>query len=62
MADDDGAPEELLGELRRRLARWDEVGKMLAVLTTLRMEEREERKALEREVEDLRLRARILTD
>jgi hypothetical protein len=54
---DDNSPEELIGELRRRVARWDEVGKMLAVLTTLRMEERERCRALEREVEDLRLRA-----
>jgi len=60
--DDDDSPEELTDELKRRVARWDEVVKMLAVLKTLRMEEREKCRALEREVEDLRLRIRILTD
>ncbi|KIM82828.1 hypothetical protein PILCRDRAFT_457828 [Piloderma croceum F 1598] len=59
---DDNSPEELTGELKRRVARWDEVVKMLAVLTTLRMEERERCRALEREVEDLRSRIRTLTD
>jgi hypothetical protein len=60
--DADNFSEELKGELRRWVARWDEVGKMLAVLTTLRMEERERYRALEREVEDLQLRVRILAD
>jgi hypothetical protein len=60
--DDDDSPEELTDELKRRGARWDEVVKMLAVLNTLRMEEREKCRALEREVEDLRLRIHMLTD
>ena len=60
--DADNFSEELTSELRRRVVRWDEVGKMLAVLTTLRMEERERYRALEREVEDLQLRVCILAD
>lgn len=49
----DGCPQDLQDELKKRFARWGEVDKMLAILTRLRMAERERHRALEVEVEDL---------
>ncbi|KAI0628309.1 hypothetical protein C8Q77DRAFT_1068263 [Trametes polyzona] len=42
--------------------RWAEVDRVLPLLTRARMEERARRRALEREVEDLRVRCRLLED
>jgi hypothetical protein len=42
--------------------RWEQVDLFLPLLTKLRMEEREMRRQIEEEVEDLRIRNRILTD
>jgi len=41
---------------------WKEVSRVLPLLTTLRFEERERRKALEKEVEDLRIRCKLLEE
>lgn len=41
---------------------WHETDRTLPLLTRLRMEEREKRKALEQEVEDLRMRCAVLSD
>lgn len=41
---------------------WQETNRTLPLLTRLRKEEREKRKALEMEVEDLRMRCAVLTD
>ncbi|THG93997.1 hypothetical protein EW026_g7380 [Hermanssonia centrifuga] len=41
---------------------WTEVNQMLPLLVKLRMEERENRQALQKEVEDLRVRCRLLSD
>jgi len=53
---------ELVGEVGRRCDKWSEVGKMVPLLTKLRMEERERSRALMDEVEDLRIRNRILME
>lgn len=42
--------------------RWQEVGRVLPLLTRLRMEERENRKLMERELEDLRMRFKVLEE
>ena len=41
---------------------WHETDRTLPLLTRLRMEEREKRKVLEQEVEDLRMRCAVLSD
>jgi hypothetical protein len=53
-------PEELLREVTERCTKWNEVRRMLPFLTRSRIEERESCKALANEVEDLRIRNRIL--
>ncbi|PCH39081.1 hypothetical protein WOLCODRAFT_158603 [Wolfiporia cocos MD-104 SS10] len=66
-----GMPEtagnvDVLDEMQRRASewydRWVEVDRVLPMLTRLRLEEREKRNALEDEVEDLRLRCRLLEE
>jgi hypothetical protein len=52
----------LMTEVARRCDRWKEVGKMLPLLTRLRMQERARTKALMDEAEDLRLRNQILAE
>ncbi|PIL34577.1 hypothetical protein GSI_03356 [Ganoderma sinense ZZ0214-1] len=55
----------LAGVLRETAAwceRWAEVGRVLPLLTRLRMEERARREELEREVVDLRTRCRVLEE
>ena len=55
----------LAGVLRETSAwceRWAEVGRVLPLLTRLRMEERARREELEREVVDLRTRCRVLEE
>lgn len=53
---------ELNAEILKRCTKWEEVGRMLPLLTRLRMEERDRCKALGDEVEDLRIRNRILME
>lgn len=66
MAGDDhvneGACAELIAEVGKRCTKWDAVGGMLPLLTRLRVEERERSRALGDEVEDLRIRNRILME
>jgi hypothetical protein len=56
------AAEELIKEVTKRCGKWNEVGKMLPLLTKLRVEERARCRALGDEVEDLRIRNRILME
>lgn len=54
--------ERLMTEVARRCERWKEVGRMLPLLTRLRMQERARTQALMNEVEDLRVRNQILME
>jgi hypothetical protein len=49
-------------EIGQRHRKWEEVGKLLPPLIQLRLEERERTRALQAEVEDLRIRTRFLMD
>ena len=65
MSHDNGntvAAEELVKEVTKRCGKWSEVEKMLPLLTKLRVEERARCRALGDEVEDLRIRNRILME
>ena len=53
---------QLIKEVGKRCAGWNEVGRMLPLLIRLRMEERERLKGLEETVDDLRIRNRILME
>lgn len=57
-----GPAREPIEEVGRRCAGWAEAKGMLPLLTKLRMEERRRAKAVEDEVEDLRVRNRILME
>jgi hypothetical protein len=59
---DEAMSMELVREVGRRCLKWSEVGRMVPLLTKLRMEERERSRALAEEVEDLRIRNRILME
>ena len=63
---DDVVDEASVGALRDQLSvwfdAWKEVGRTLPLLTSLRMEERARRAALESELEDLRIRYKLLSD
>lgn len=63
---DDVVDETALAELNRQatewFAAWKEVKRTLPLLTTLRMQERARRDALEKEVEDLRIRQQLTAD
>jgi hypothetical protein len=60
--DSSRAAEELIREVTKRCAKWNDVERMLPLLTRLRMEERARCRALGDEVEDLRIRNRILME
>ncbi|OCH87176.1 hypothetical protein OBBRIDRAFT_796441 [Obba rivulosa] len=49
-------------DMSRLYERWAEVGRMMPLLTSLRMRERERTRALEREMEDLRTRCKVLEE
>ncbi|KZT05707.1 uncharacterized protein LAESUDRAFT_655083 [Laetiporus sulphureus 93-53] len=57
---------EMLGLMQRRATewynQWAEVSRMLPLLTRLRAEERARQEGLQREVEDLRVRCKVLED
>ena len=59
---DRSALDELLVASAEWCGRWREVQRVLPLLVTLRAEERARRDALEREVEDLRVRCRVLEE
>ena len=61
---EDGESEEGLfaEEIFSRCAKWRKVAELLPLLIKLRMEERLRTRALAREVEDLRVRVRVLSD
>ena len=52
----------MLEDIQTWYERWAEVNRVLPLLTRLRMEERARRRELEREVEDLRVRCRVLEE
>lgn len=52
----------LVTEVSRRCEQWSEVGRLLPLLTRLRMQERDRTRALQDEVDDLRIRNRILME
>lgn len=60
--DDMDLLNSLLEAVEQHCARWDEVRQVLPLLIELRMEERARREALEREVEDLRTRCKVLEE
>lgn len=55
-------PPDLRYLLQRRCSAWQAVEKLLPALIRLRREEKERSRALQEEVEDLRVRNRLLTD
>ncbi|KAM5545509.1 hypothetical protein V8D89_000547 [Ganoderma adspersum] len=61
-ADDAAFLADVLRETVAWCERWAEVNRVLPLLTRLRMEERARREELEREVEDLRTRCRVLEE
>ncbi|TFK35690.1 hypothetical protein BDQ12DRAFT_611416 [Crucibulum laeve] len=56
------AASEVTRIINMRCTLWDEVGQLLPLLTRLRTEERKKTEALQREVEDLRMRSRVMMD
>lgn len=58
----DGFEFEYPSWLSDQLDLWAEVGRVLPLLVRLRMQERARRKELEREVEDLRMRCKVLEE
>lgn len=60
--DDRSLPIELRRSLQKRCSAWYAVQKLLPALIRLRQEERERSHALQEEVEDLRVRNRLLMD
>ncbi|KAH0835433.1 hypothetical protein J3R83DRAFT_9064 [Lanmaoa asiatica] len=60
--DDRSLPVDLRYPLQKRCVGWQAVEKLLPALIQLRREEKERSRALQEEVEDLRVRNRLLTD
>ncbi|KAI0773038.1 hypothetical protein BD413DRAFT_690697 [Trametes elegans] len=60
--DDQAVLLDMWNQAKEWYSRWEEVNHMLPLLTSIRMEERARRSELEREVEDLRVRCRVLED
>ena len=51
----------ILIKVEERCQAWSKVAEMLPMLCTLRMQERERTRAIERELEDLRMRSAIIS-
>lgn len=60
--EDQHTSEALINIVRDRCDLWDRVAQAVPMLSTLRMQERERTRAMERELEDLRMRTAVLRD
>ena len=49
-------------KVEERCQAWSKVAEMLPMLCTLRMQERERTRAIEKELEDLRMRSAVMSD
>jgi len=56
------AADNLIEEISERCTKWEAVGQMLPPLTQLRKKERERCKALEEQIEELKIQNRILME